>query len=201
MLFNRGLQLIKIKKLKGGEILKNKALVCYWSQTGNTEKVAKTIRETLNQNDIEVAYKRVKEMEDDDFLDYDLVFMGVPSHHFLPPKPVLKTLRKKLNYYSNNGHVKLCAPKVPGKKAVVFCTYSGPHTGIKEAIPVGLYLQQFFEHIGFEVLDEWYVVGELNVDVPGGNTEGELGDIRGRPNEEDLDEIGNKVVDVIDEIG
>jgi hypothetical protein len=74
---------------------------------------------------------------------------------------------------------------VPGKNALIFCTYSGPHSGIREAIPAGLYAGQFFEHLGFTVLDAWYVVGEFHGSEEA-STKGTLGDIRGRPNEEDL---------------
>ena len=93
-----------------------------------------------------------------------------------------------MKHHRDRGDIKPGAPRVPGKRAVVFVTYSGPHTGIAEAIPVGKYLGQFFEHIGFEVVDEWYCVGEfhgrLNL-----STMGRLGDIRGRPNAEDLARI------------
>lgn len=178
--------------------MEKEALVCYWSRTGNTEQVAETIKEALEENDLNVTYKEVEEMEDDDFLDYDWVFLGTPSHHFLPPKPVLKTLQNKLSAYSNEGEVKLCAPNRPGKKAAVFCTYSGPHTGIDEAIPVGKYLGQFLEHIGFNVVDEWYVIGEMHMNIPNINTEGKLGNIKGRPNEEDLTRIKNNVEDILE---
>ena len=80
------------------------------------------------------------------------------------------------------------APKVPGKNALIFCTYSGPHTGIREAIPAGLYAGQYFEHLGFTVLDEWYVVGEFHGSLEL-STQGRLGDIRGRPNEDDLRKV------------
>ena len=52
---------------------------------------------------------------------------------------------------------------------------------------------KFLEHLGFAVLDEWYVVGEFH-----GSEElsirGRLGDIRGRPNEEDLREVKQDAV-------
>jgi hypothetical protein len=105
-----------------------------------------------------------------------------------PPAPVLEYVKEKMDYYRKRGDVKLCAPKVPGKKAVVFVTYSGPHTGIGEAIPVGKYLGQFFEHLGFDVVAEWYIVGEFHGSQEN-STKGKLGDIRGRPNQQDLNNI------------
>ena len=97
-------------------------------------------------------------------------------------------MKEKFRAYRKQGGIKTGAPKVPGKHALIFCTYSGPHTGINEAIPAGKYAGQFFEHLGFTVLDEWYVVGEFHGSVER-STQGRLGDIRGRPNAEDLEKI------------
>jgi hypothetical protein len=47
---------------------------------------------------------------------------------------------------------------------------------------------QFFEHIGFTVLDEWYVLSEF-VGNAERSTKGRMGDIRGKPTEEDLQKI------------
>jgi hypothetical protein len=74
---------------------------------------------------------------------------------------------------------------VPGKHVLIFCTYSGPHTGIREALPAGKVAGQYFEHLGIPVIDEWYVVGEFHGREEA-STQGRLGDIRGRPNDEDL---------------
>jgi hypothetical protein len=46
-------------------------------------------------------------------------------------------LKKKFAEHRQNGKIKPSAPKVLGKNAIVFVTYSGPHTGIDEATPVG----------------------------------------------------------------
>jgi len=77
--------------------------------------------------------------------------------------------------------------------------HPGPHTGISEAIPAGKYLGQFFDHLGFNVLDEWYVVGEFH-----GNeeysTRGRMGDIRGRPNQEDLKKIREDTIKLVGRI-
>ena len=83
------------------------------------------------------------------------------------------------------------APKVNGKNALIFCTYSGPHTGIDEATPAGKTMRQYFEHFGFNVVAEWYVVGEFHgrEDM---STLGKLGDIRGKPTTEDLAKIKKK---------
>ena len=97
-------------------------------------------------------------------------------------------LMKKFNQYRGEGRIQPNAPKVPGRSALIVCTYSGPHTGINEAIPVGKYLGQFFEHIGFTVVDEWYVIGEFHGSEVN-STKGRMGDIRGRPSGQDLEKI------------
>jgi hypothetical protein len=97
-------------------------------------------------------------------------------------------LKKKFNYYRENGKIKLGAPKFEGKKAIVFVTYSGPHTGIAEATPVGKDIGQYFEHIGFTVTAEWYVLSEFHGQKEY-STQGRLGDIRGKPTAEQLQGI------------
>ena len=67
-------------------------------------------------------------------------------------------------------------------------TYSGPHTGIDEATPVGKDMRQYFEHIGFNVVDEWYVLSEFHGSLEN-STLGRLGDIRGKPTVEQLQVI------------
>jgi len=83
--------------------------------------------------------------------------------------------------------------------AVIFCTYSGPHTGVNEAIPVCKYLGQFFEHLGFEVAGEWCIVGEFH-NREELSIKGKMGDIRGRPNEQDLSKVEKDVRQLIKSI-
>ena len=123
-----------------------KVLVIYWSATGNTDKVASTIQKTLAGEGIEPVVKKVGEAEEEELYDYNLVFLGMPSYQFLPPQPVMNFISQKMKVHRERGDIKLGAPRIEGKATVIFCTYSGPHTGINEATPVGEYLGQFFEH-------------------------------------------------------
>lgn len=75
-----------------------------------------------------------------------------------------------------------------GQKCLVFCTYSGPHTGIDEATPAGKIMRQYFEHFGFHVLGEGYVPREFHGREDMG-TQDRLGDIRGKPTNGELDKI------------
>jgi len=173
-------------------------LVLYWSSTGNTEKVSRRIADTLEKE--RKSFEIVKAEKDFscNIYDYDLVFLGTPVIEFLPHKRILTFIKDELNFHRKKGNVKPCCPKVPGKYAVCYCTYSGPHTGIRESIHAVLYMGQYFEHLGFTVIGEWYTVGEFK-GLEQESIHGKLGDIRGRPNEEDLFDIENKVREVLRE--
>jgi len=165
-----------------------KTVVIYWSKTGNTEKAARAIREGLAAGGVEVQLRTVEEAEDVDYYQHDLVCVGFPSYQWSPPEAMVSFLKQKLRQYARQGRVRINAPQVEGTNALIFCTYSGPHTGINEAIPAGKYAGQFFEHLGIRVLDEWYIVGEYHGNEEA-STRGCLGDIRRRPTEEDLRQI------------
>src|SRR4030067_2564364 len=97
-------------------------------------------------------------------------------------------LKNRFAAYRKEGRIKPCAPKVPGKNALMFITYSGLHTGIEEATPAGKYMRQFFEHLGFTILDEMYVLSEFHGSLEN-STMGRMGDIRGKPTEVQLRKI------------
>jgi multimeric flavodoxin WrbA len=168
--------------------LAKKALIVYWSKTGNTEKVAQTIKQGLEEAEVKVTLKKQEEAENIDFFDYDLVCVGSPSYSWHPPEQMANFLKNKFAFYRKEGRIKPGAPRVAGKNALIFVTYSGPHTGVAEATPAGNYMGQFFEHLGFNVIDEWYVLSEFHGSEEN-STKGRMGDIRGKPTTEDLRKI------------
>jgi len=161
------------------------ALILYYSSTGNTEKVAQALRLGLENAGLLVTLKKPQEAANVDYFDFDLVCVGSPAIQWHPAKPLDDLLKAKLNIYRELRKIKPSAPKIEGKNSLIFITYSGPHTGLDEATPAGKYIAQFFAHIGFNIIDEWYVLSEYL-----GNTEkstqGKMGDIRGKPSAEDL---------------
>lgn len=168
-----------------------KAAILYWSAGGNTHKVALAIQETLEASGVETVLKRVKDAEDIDWYAYDLVCVGFPSYQWRPPQPVAEYLERKFNEYRRQGKVRVGAPPIPGKHALIFCTYSGQHTGIHEALPATRCAGQYLEHLGFTVWDNacgWCIVGQYHGSEEA-NTQGRLGDIRGRPDERDLAQV------------
>ncbi|MFX1499052.1 MAG: flavodoxin family protein [Promethearchaeota archaeon] len=51
-----------------------KILITYFSQTGNTEKIAQAIKNGLRDQDVDV--KTINETNPDEFINYNLVFIG-----------------------------------------------------------------------------------------------------------------------------
>ena len=164
-----------------------KALVIYYSPGGNTHKTALAIVRGLESREVETTLLRLDQVGDTDLYDYDLVCLGSPSYNFNVPAPVLRFTKGQVHEQGRLGRVKLGAPPIPGKWAIAFVTYAGPHTGIDEATPAGDHLAQMLRHLGFQVRGVWYTVGEFHDEDQGErNLYGYLGDIRGRPNSHDL---------------
>lgn len=169
----------------------------YFSSTGNTIKVAKTIDNVLQETEHQVNTVEVTKDTNIDILTYDLIFMGSGVYEWLPGKPLIDLLIKLRRMYAENGGIKPAAPKIVGKKAVIYCTYGGAHTGINEAVPAAKYMGQLFDHLGFDVIAEWYIVGEYHGKLKGLSKGGRLGNIQGRPNEADLVDIAQKVKGIL----
>ncbi|MCW4006329.1 MAG: flavodoxin domain-containing protein [Candidatus Bathyarchaeota archaeon] len=164
------------------------ALVLYSSHTGNTQKIAQALKEGIEEAGMQVTCKKVDAQTDVNYFDYDLICIGTPSLQWSPSKPLDDLLKRKMTQYRKDGAIKPSAPAVKGKNVLIFVSYSGPHTGLNEATPVGKYVGQFFEHLGFTVLDEWYILSEF-VGSEEHSTKGRMGDIRGKPTAEDLQKI------------
>ena len=65
--------------------------------------------------------------------------------------------------------------------------YRDPY-GIREAIPAGTYVGQFFEHLGFVIVDEWYILSEFHGSEEF-STVGRMGNIKGLPTQQGLKRI------------
>ena len=173
-----------------------KAAIICWSKTGNTQQVADAIEEALSQANVEVHTTTPQDAGDLDWYDYDLVCLGFPSYSWHPPAPMDEYLKRSFARYRKQERIKVSSPLVPGKHALVFCTYSGPHTGIDEATPAVDYAGQFFAHLGFAVLAKWCIVGEFHGSLEN-STLGRLGDIRGRPDKQDLEQVRQDTLDIL----
>jgi flavodoxin len=167
------------------------ALVLYESLGGNTEKVAKEIYSALAAGGVDADRVKVAEDLEVEFFDYDLVFLGSPSIAWGATDTMRDFVLKKLRAY-HGSKIRPSAPLRPGKFGVSFCTYSGTHIGKNEAVPHTKWFSAFLEHLGFQTMGEWHIVGAFHgPEAP--NVDGRLGDIRGRPNDQDLAEVANRV--------
>jgi len=182
---------------QGGTIMKT--LILYKSFTKNTEKVTQHIVKILKMEGLTPEIVKIEKGTSVELYNYELVFLGSPVHAFLPAESVMKFIHSQLDIHRKQGDIIPCSPVIPGKYAVCYCTYSGPHTGIREAVPAIKYMEQFFEHLRFSVLDEWYIPGEFrNKDIL--STKGVLGDIRKRPDKNDLLNIERKLKNMLEKI-
>ena len=175
-----------------------KILNLYYSQTGNTEKIAHKISSALENCGHEITMVKAEKNLRIDLLHYDFIFVGSGVYQWLPAKPMLDFLRNQRKENSDKGNIKLCSPRLPGKKAVVYCTYAGIHTGINEAVPAVKFSGQLFDHLGFTIVDEWCFIGGFKDEsMKDLNIGGKFGNITGRPSEHDLKEIEQKVKAII----
>jgi flavorubredoxin len=176
-----------------------KVLNLYFSATGNTQKVAMRISEAVQELGCEVDTVKVtgKDIEID-ILSYNFVFVGSGVYAQLPGTPLIELFKELMQKYGKAGEIKPTSPRRPSAYAVVYCTYGGAHTGMNEAIPAVKYMGQLFDHLGYTIMAEWYVVGEYKTErLRGHSVAGRLGDIRGRPNEEDLRDVAARVKGIL----
>jgi flavodoxin len=167
-----------------------KGLIIYQTQTGNTEKVALRFKKVFEKKgwacDI---FKVDKNMNADNmpfkFEDYDFLCAGSGVYAALPGKDVTDIMFKTTHRPKRNGKIVRVHRKItPGpKKGVVFVTYAGTHLGPKEAEPSLSLLELNIEHLKFICIGRFSCPGAMGKKATPGYW---FGDIRGRPNERDL---------------
>ena len=170
-----------------------KILHLYFSSTGNTAKVADCITSTAEKLGHQIEAVKITGDTDIDLLSYDFIFVGSGVYQWLPGKGLQEFIAGRLAHYAAAGEIKYASPRRPGKKVVVYCTYGGAHTGANEAVPAVKFMGQLFDHLGFEIVAEWYMVGEYHGKYKDFSVGGRLGNIQGRPNQADLKDLAEKV--------
>jgi NAD(P)H dehydrogenase (quinone) len=76
-----------------------KVLICYYSQTGNTEKMAQIITDAMKEADLSVDLKRVEDTKVDHLIDYDCIVMGSPTYYGSMAWPIKKLLDESIKYH------------------------------------------------------------------------------------------------------
>ena len=136
-------------------------LVVYYSETGNTWRVAEALGDSLREK-VEVDVIDLLEASEDMLRASRLVVIGTPVHNLRPARPVMEFVRR------------LSPEILRGKKVALFCTYS--LFGAGKALRI---LRSLLESKGAVVVGELSVVGACYHFRP-------FVLRRGRPNEDDL---------------
>jgi len=171
-----------------------KCLILYSSLSGNTEKVAHRIRGAFRQNGWECdMFKIVKGFDlwhpPFDFDNYDFLCVGSPTIMALPTQEVVELMRQHSRKKSGMRKVE------PGPRgAIAFATYGGAHLGPREADACLALLEIEIEHLGFKSVGRFCCPGKY---VDYATPEWYHGDIRARPNAQDLQKAADFVQDVL----
>ena len=67
--------------MKRGDKFMPKAIVIYYSQSGNTKKMAEIITQGIKEEGIEVALKDVQDTSADELREYDAIVVGSPTYY------------------------------------------------------------------------------------------------------------------------
>lgn len=76
-----------------------KALVCYYSKTGNTEKMAAKIAEELKVHGIDTDLRKVEETSIEVLPDYDAIVLGSPVYYGSMAWPMKKFLDESVKFH------------------------------------------------------------------------------------------------------
>lgn len=85
-----------------------KVLILYYSQTGNTQRIARAIRDGMRKAGDEVNLRFLKKAEPEELKDYDMIGFGSPIWYEMPPN-----VRRFVEEM----------PQLDGKLAFSFCTH------------------------------------------------------------------------------
>ncbi len=69
-----------------------KILIIYYSETGNTKKMAEFIADGIKEENVDVITKEVSDVKVEELLEYDGIIIGSPTYYGLPAYKVKKLL-------------------------------------------------------------------------------------------------------------
>ena len=158
-----------------------KVLVTYFSQSGNTEKIATAIWEQATLNN-KAELKKIEEITTDNVAEYDLIFIGSPLHLGSLAAPVKECLS--------------ALQASPGQKLAAFITHSAPTypdqdmEGFTEPIKAtckkkGIEYKGCFHCQGF-LAESVHGVVQKKMNLTDEQWAGVIKEMTGRPNQEDM---------------
>jgi len=76
-----------------------KALVIYYSRTGNTKKMAEAVVEGMEKEGLEVAIKEIRQVEVDELLKYEAIVIGSPTYYGTMAAEIKKLLDESVKFH------------------------------------------------------------------------------------------------------
>jgi len=77
-----------------------KGIVVYYSQTGNTQAMARIIAKSMNDSGLETDCKSVDDVKAQDLLAYDAIVLGSPTYYGQMAWPIKKLIDKTVSFHS-----------------------------------------------------------------------------------------------------
>lgn len=78
-----------------------KILIIYYSETGNTKKMAELIAEGVKEEKIDVVVKNVEDTDAKELLEYDGIIIGSPTYYGLPAYQIKKLLDDSVAFHGS----------------------------------------------------------------------------------------------------
>ena len=123
-----------------------KTVIVYDSWFGNTQKVAEAIGKGITETEkTAVVIKKIKEIDPNEVLAYDVILIGSPNHMGGPTRNVKKFIDK------------LGLLELEGKKVAVFDTY------VRKNVHVGKTVRKMEKRIHEKIPNLKLIVGGLSI--------------------------------------
>lgn len=78
-----------------------KILVCYFSGSGNTKKMAELVAEGAEKGGAKVDLKEVSEVSSDDLLNYDGIILGSPTYYGQPAAEIKQLIDESVKHHGD----------------------------------------------------------------------------------------------------
>lgn len=76
-----------------------KVIIVYYSQTGNTKKMATLVEEGVKQEKVDVVTKDVADVRPEELLEYDGIILGSPTYYGSMAYQIKKLLDESVKYH------------------------------------------------------------------------------------------------------
>ena len=76
-----------------------KVLICYYSRTSHTEKMANAVAEAMGQEGVEVVKKKVEDTSVDELLNYDGIVVGSPTYYGTMAHPIKRLIDESIKIH------------------------------------------------------------------------------------------------------